>query len=226
MKILFLSQLFDTDDPRRLPQEGLPPFPDEKLLMPSVFEELGVQIVVIDAAREPLPEPEGFDGVIVGGSLGSANDREPWRVDLERWLLKWQNVPLLGICGGHQLLARALGGTVAVMPQRQVGVCPLQLPGIPAFRSAIQLHQETVVTLPEGAELWASDEFGVQALKYGPTRWTVQFHPEATAMEIRQGGQRMGVWDWSGLEEAIMDGRKLLVAWLDQVRAGRSEEGR
>ena len=226
MKILFLSQLFDRNDPRRNPLPGEPPFPDEKLLIPSVFEALGVDVVVVDAATEPLPTPEGFDGVIVGGSIGSANDREPWRIDLEAWLSRWTEVPLLGICGGHQLLARALGGKVAVMPIKQVGVYPLILTGIPGFQRTIQIHAETVVELPPGAEVWASDDFGVQALRYEKNRWSFQFHPEATSEVILDAGLRMGVSEWSGLEEAIQDGRSLLKAWLDQIREGSPASGR
>lgn len=232
MRILFISQMLAPDDPRRTAAWStttgeFAPFPDERLFIPSVFEGTGAEILVVDATTEALPDPRQFDGVVVGGSVGSANDREPWRVALENWLQTWTEVPLLGICGGHQLLARALGGEVAVMPSSQYGVFPLTLEEIPGFSGwVVQLHAETVVRYPEGAEVWASDPCGVQALRYGPNRWTFQFHPEISREVVVDAGKRLGIQEWPRLEEAISGGRALIRAWLAQLRTGVSSEGR
>ncbi|MDP2306952.1 MAG: type 1 glutamine amidotransferase [Pseudomonadota bacterium] len=210
-RILYLSQLVGPADPRRADA------PSEAHTVPPVLAALGAHALVHDVTLEPAPDPDGYDGVIVGGSFGSANDREPWRVALEGWLATHRAVPLLGICGGHQLLARALGGVVDVAPRPQYGVYPLDLPGVPGFPGVVlQLHTERVAVPPADAELWAADEAGIQALRYGAARWTVQFHPEADEALPRYVGRSRGLDDttWSDLGTAQAGGRALLTAWL------------
>jgi GMP synthase-like glutamine amidotransferase len=210
-RILYLSQLVGPADPRRSDA------PSEARTVPPVLAALGAAAVVHDVTLAPAPDPHEYDGVIVGGSFGSANDREPWRVALQGWLATHQDVPLLGICGGHQLLARALGGMVETSPGPQYGVYPLDLPGVPGFSGRVlQLHSERVVAVPAGATLWAADEMGIQALRYGPARWTVQFHPEADeALPHYVARTRdLDAGTWTELGAARHDGQRLLAAWL------------
>jgi len=210
-RLLYVSQLADAADPRR---EAAPL---EAASVTTVFASVGATLVLHDATRGPPPDPAGFDGVVVGGSFGSANHEEPWRVALREWLGAHRSVPLFGICGGHQLLARALGGTVGVAPGPQLGVYPLDLPGVPGFTGrVVQLHFERVEVAPEGAEVWATDEMGIQALRYGPTRWTVQFHPEMDDGVARYAGALSGLDDgaWDELDRAMAGGRGLLSAWV------------
>lgn len=210
-RILYVSQLADPADPRRATA------PSESDTVPPLLRSLGVEAHVHDATLSPPPDPRGYDGVIVGGSFGSANDEEPWRVVLREWLGTHPTGPLFGICGGHQLLARALGGVVEVSPGPQFGVFPLELPGVPGFTARVlQLHNERVATPPPGAEVWATDDMGIQALRYAPDRWTVQFHPEMDASLAKYAGGFSGLdeSDWGELDDAIRGGRALLVAWL------------
>lgn len=220
--ILYISQLCAADDPRRVrawqdaDPQTYPPLPNEKDFLPKVFSELGVVVHIVDATQDPLPAPHPYRGVIVGGSLGSANDREAWRVALENWLRQYPDIPLLGICGGHQLLARALGGQVGIMPEAQLGVFPLDL-DLPGFRGqVVQLHRETVQEPPLGAKVWASDAWGIQALQYGPSRWTFQFHPEITPQLLNEAAQRCGFVP-ADATDAIADGRHILAAWLQSL---------
>jgi GMP synthase (glutamine-hydrolysing) len=220
MRLLYLSQLLDPADPRRATT------PREADTMPPIFAALGATLVVHDATLAPPPPPDGFDGVVVGGSFGSANDTEPWRVALREWLDHHLDVPLFGICGGHQLLARALGAVVERAPAPQLGVFPLAL-DLPGFLGqVVQLHGERVAAPPPGAEVWASDDMGIQALRYGPTRWTTQFHPEMDAALARMAGAMSGMhdadWDVGALAAAVVGGRAMLVAWLANVRAAGS----
>lgn len=75
-------------------------------------------------------------------------------------------MPLFGVCYGHQLIAHALGGVVDYHPaEREVGCEKNQLPpwGMadellrqsPAQFPAHLTHEQTVITLPEGAVAFA-----------------------------------------------------------------------
>lgn len=215
-RVLYISELADLADPRR------PVVELERASVLTVFAELGAECHVHDAVLGLPPDPVGFDGVILGGSFGSANDEEPWRVALREWLLTVPHAPLLGICGGHQLLARAHGGVVERMEEAQMGVYPLELAEVPGFGGrVVQLHGERVSVPPEGAEVWATDEAGIQALRYGPRRWTVQFHPEMEEHVVRHAGENNQVPEeaWAGLDAALSSGRAVLRAWLATLEA-------
>src|SRR5690348_9614466 len=71
----------------------------------------------------PLPAGHAYRAMVVTGSAAMVTDREPWSVATAEYLLEAleRNVPILGVCYGHQLLADALGGRVANNPRgRQV----------------------------------------------------------------------------------------------------------
>jgi GMP synthase (glutamine-hydrolysing) len=212
--VLYLSHLLPHDHPRR------PLLPDEKETIPALFDEIGAKIHVVDATCEELPDPRAYAGVVVGGSMGSANDTEPWRLRLREWLGTWQEVPLLGLCGGHQLLAHVLGSRVMKMSRPQVGAHPLELPGIPGFEGwVLQMHSEHVVDVPPGATVWAEDSAGIQALRYaGHYRWTVQFHPELPEHVTRVAGRGLGAtdesWPLTEVRAAVAGGKALFRAWL------------
>ena len=91
-----------------------------------------------------------------------------------------QDLPVLAICFGAQLLAAALGGEARPAPRTELGwleVVPLDggsvEPG-PWF----QFHSDTF-TLPPGASLLATSDVGPQAFRSG-SALAVQFHPEVT----------------------------------------------
>jgi GMP synthase (glutamine-hydrolysing) len=125
-------------------------------------------------------------------------DREPWSVASAAWLHDvWEHgKPILGICYGHQLLADALGGRVDRNPAgREIGtVC---LDRTAAGREdpllcvlddrffAQESHSESVVELPPGATLIATNPHAPnQAFSLGHA-WGVQFHPEFDADIVR-----------------------------------------
>lgn len=220
MRFLYLSQMAEPGDPRRRgdPARDVPDLPDEREIASELFGDRA-RWAFVDATVEPLPDPAAWDAVVVGGSLGSANDREPWRVALEAWLRAWGDKPILGICGGHQLLARASGGEVATMAREQIGVHPVAWaePGWPG--EVVQMHGEAVIRPPRGARVVARDAWGIQALRYGPGQLTVQFHPElspAAAVVLRR--RNPGDPDpWSGLERALAGGRALFERWWEEA---------
>lgn len=217
MRILYCSQLMSHDHPRRSD------LPDERVVLQPLFAELGVEAHVVDATCEPLPDPRSYAGVIVGGSAGSVHDTEPWRRQLGEWMGTWQEVPLLGICGGHQLMAHVLGARVLKMSRPQVGVHPLQLPDIPGYTGwVMQMHSEHVADVPPGATVWAEDAAGIQALRFPGHRWTVQFHPELPEKIAPNVGRSLGAtaesWPPAGVRAAVADGKAIIRAWLDGLK--------
>lgn len=218
MKALFISQIAPAE--KRL-ERGIPADTDT---MPDIFAGLGVELTVVDATVEELPDPRLWDAIIVGGSLGSANDTEPWRLRLLDWLRDVPtDQPFFGICGGHQIFARANGGEVGPIGCVQAGVWPLH---VECERCVIQAHAEGVVRVPAGAEVVAADQAGVQILRYSPTRVTTQFHPEFdAALAQLVFGLMEDVRAPEATDAAVAYGKEVLRAWIAAVRSGAGVAG-
>ena len=159
-------------------------------------------LMVVDAPRgDALPTASEIAGVVVTGSHAMVTEQAPWMRKLTRWLYalvhEHRQVPVLGLCFGHQLLAQALGGEVADNPLgMEVGTVALRLTQAgrqDALLSAISghpwaqvVHRQSVLTPPPGATVLASNVHDAcQAFRYGERIWGVQFHPEFSADVMR-----------------------------------------
>src|SRR5262249_50589684 len=59
----------------------------------------------IQAGHYP-PSAGAFDAILVTGSSSSAYDPDPWIAELRAWLIRLPaELPLIGICFGHQIMA-------------------------------------------------------------------------------------------------------------------------
>jgi GMP synthase-like glutamine amidotransferase len=161
---------------------------------PELFDALlnpfGVEIVPYELERGRFPETLGeCDGWICSPSRLSTYDDVPWLADAEalhREIVA-KEVPYVGICFGHQLLAQALGSKVARTPDGwRVGVqeydvvehLPCMDPPREQF-SLLASHQDQVVDVPPGARVIASaSHCPIAGLAVGERAWTVQAHPE------------------------------------------------
>lgn len=153
------------------------------------LREQGFDVTVgsLLAGSPPVPDPREVDALVITGSAEAAyDDTVPWlareRAFLNRALAL--GTPVLGVCFGGQLLARALGGTVARAPRPDLGFTTLDplgaaTAGTPAVlpRSAWMEFHHDAFTLPPGATGHARSEVCLQAFTHGP-HLGVQFHPE------------------------------------------------
>ena len=123
-------------------------------------------------------------GVVLSGGPASVYERGAPDVDPGLFEL---GVPLLGICYGHQLMARALGGEVAATGQREYGRTELSVgePGVlladlGPVEQVWMSHGDAVTAAPEGFRVTSRTESIPIASMEDPERglFAVQFHPE------------------------------------------------
>lgn len=145
---------------------------------------------VIDAPKgDLLPQPESIEHLVISGSPVSVYERLAWSVACSEWIGRvWEReIPILGVCYGHQLLADALGGEVSRSPQgREMGAVTVQqrgtdpiFDGLGAQFDVWQTHIDEVSRLPAQAEIIAeNDHCLVQAMSIGAHCRSVQWHPE------------------------------------------------
>jgi len=176
--------------------------------------ELDADLVEFDATGGHLPDHTDFDGVVVTGSRSSVYWDEPWIPPLVDYVADAAaaDVPVLGVCYGHQVLAEALGWRVAGMDDFEIGYNAVRrrgddalFDGIGEEFTAFTTHGDEVVELPPSATLLAENDHGVHAFRDGHC-WGVQFHPEydvETAREVADGKrERLG----DARVDAVLDG--------------------
>ncbi len=145
----------------------------------------------LDVVRAPFAplahRAADVDAVVVSGSRASANDDEDWVHQSRDFLAEAValDIPVLGVCFGHQLLAKAVGGTVRQRTAAEVGFLPVSLdtdPLLTALGAEILpfvSHGDEVEPSPHLQVLGRSETCDVQAFRVpGKRAWGVQFHLE------------------------------------------------
>ncbi len=145
---------------------------------------------------EPLPDQEAaqdsYSHIIITGSAAMVTAQQRWMRETQHWLsLCIEDIPTLGVCFGHQLLADLLGGHVDYNPLgRSMGrsVCTLTAEGVkdPLFNGSEQAsfstwvsHLQSVLALPTScARLASSEKDQNHVFRYQKHVYGVQFHPE------------------------------------------------
>lgn len=157
-------------------------------------------IRIVDvAAGEPLPPAREVAGALITGSAAMVTERLPWSEATAGWIRDAMDaeLPLFGVCYGHQLMAHALGGRVDYLPGgREIGTLPIDVLAaasddplaatLPASFRAHTTHEQSVMELPKGAQVLASSARDPNHLvRYGRNAVSVQFHPEFNADVMR-----------------------------------------
>ena len=157
------------------------------------FENKDKNIVIINAQEnEKLPTLTKNDAVILTGSHSMVTHEELWSLEVEKWLPKLidEEVPLLAICYGHQLLAKSLGGVSGYHENgMEIGSVDINLEEnakndeifskLQNSFKAHTIHSQTVIKLPKNATRLAFNNHDKNhAFRVGNCAWGVQFHPE------------------------------------------------
>ncbi len=145
---------------------------------------------VYDVRHGELPSHlDAADAYIITGSRHGVNDGLSWIAALEELVrsLHARRKKVIGICFGHQLIAKALGGQVIKSPKGWgVGMSlnkitqhkPWMLPSLGDLNLIVS-HQDQVVVLPPEAEVLAMSDFcPFYMLQIRDNLFTVQGHPE------------------------------------------------
>ena len=159
-----------------------------------LFEEVDadIELKIYDVTNADYPESiNECDGYLITGSKLSVYDDVQWIRDLEAYihLLHSKKKALLGVCFGHQLIAKALGGEVRKAKEGWVlGLQDYQFhqsfPWLNEMNTMVKLihsHQDQVISLPDKAELVASNHLVPHAMYFiGNHIMSIQGHPEFT----------------------------------------------
>jgi GMP synthase (glutamine-hydrolysing) len=141
----------------------------------------------------PAEPPEAYDAVMVFGGAMNVHeiDGNPWIPEEKRALerLLDEEVPLLGVCLGSQLLASVAGARVTRAREPEIGWYTVETTpeaaddplcaGLPDRFTAFQWHSYAFET-PPGAVPLAHSPVCVQAYRLGDSAWGTQFHAEVT----------------------------------------------
>lgn len=165
---------------------------------------------------EKYPELKEIAGIIsLGGPMGANDEADhPW-IQEECDLLKactQARLPVVGVCLGGQMLARAMGGEVQKNPIPEVGWFPIQINAEGKkdriIRNAgsnpvvYQWHNDTFFPPKDAVLLAGSQHCPRQAFRIGDHAYGFQFHPEADHQLVHE-------WlSIEGVEEEIEEARK------------------
>ncbi len=197
-------------------------------ILPDLAKRHGWTVSVTEQfAGSGLPDVASIDRIIVmGGPMGTADEKDyPFLKAEKSWIRAAiaQNVPVLGICLGAQLLAEALGAEVLPARHKEIGFFPVTLTqearksryfhDFPDRFTPLHWHGQTF-TLPPGAlHIARSEACEQQAFEMGP-HIGLQFHLEMTADVItgliKHAGDELIPSPWVMNESQLKEGINLL----------------
>jgi len=175
--------------------------------------------------------PDSYDAIMVFGGAQHPDQDDAYRwipeeVDYLRRALA-DAVPMLGVCLGSQLIARAAGAWVGPARAPEIGWHPVHLTeeatsdpvlgALPRRLDAFQWHYYTY-ELPEGAVELAASPVARQAFRIGDRTWGIQFHAEITRGMLE-------LWVDEGAAE-LPKPAAVIAEETDELLAGWNAQGR
>ncbi len=164
---------------------------------PGVFDAGDARVTVWRADREPVPELDGVKAALVLGAAANVHETvaHPWLIgelDAIADLLA-RGIPMLGVCLGAQLLAKAAGGSVRRALPPEIGWYEVALEPaaasdpvmgpLPARFTSFQWHSYEAVP-PPGAVVLARSAGSLQAYRLADRpAWGIQFHAEVSSAD-------------------------------------------
>jgi GMP synthase (glutamine-hydrolysing) len=141
--------------------------------------------------------PDGMEGIGAVISLGGPmnvyeEEKYPFLKSEDVFLKKAvkKEVPVLGVCLGAQILAKACGAKVVKSPMKEVGWYQIGLTdegradplfeGVPSVLDVFQWHEDMFEIPPGGVWLASSRQCHHQAFRFGRNAYGLQFHIEVT----------------------------------------------
>ncbi len=180
-------------------------FSGDRRCIPLHFREVTLEVIETLTPEFIVLSPQGTPWCRYTGETGIALQNFLWLLPT---IAEDLNIPILGICGGHQALALAFGGkvgpiragTLDCMPynkERQTGVIELTqtnpdpiFVGLESKLNMVESHFDEVKTLPPGFVLLASDKLSpYQIIRHrSKPVYGIQGHPEQFLSSRPDGG--------------------------------------
>lgn len=207
-----------------------PPGPVAERFAHRGFEVVEQVVVAPENFHRPnqpfdFPDPAAFDAIVPMGAPWGAWDDDTigsWLLPELDWLRSADaaGVPVLGICFGGQLLARAHGGSVARAPRPEIGWTSIwsQEPDLVGPGPWFQFHYDRW-QVPPGAREIARNSLASQAFVLR-RNLAVQFHPELTAAALR------GWLDLGGRSKVEEDGQDPDILFQHTLAEGEAAAAR
>lgn len=200
----------------------------------EVARERGHELVEWNVRRGLPPGADEYDAYFVfGGAMHvDQDDEHPWLRSEDAFLrgLLARGAPVLGVCLGGQLIAKAAGAPVGPVAQPEIGWFEVGLTAagredpvlgaLPERFRAFQWHSYAF-ELPPGAAALAENDVCLQAYRLGERGWGVQFHPEVTQeivavwVDAADGKPERPEIDYAPMPAWVRLGRTLAAQFLE-----------
>lgn len=184
------------------------------------LRDRGAELVFVHThlGEDPPRDADGFDALVsMGGPMNVYDeDKHPWLAQENQLLARaaHDGLPIIGVCLGAQLLAKALGAKVVRSPGEEIGWYEAKLTpaaaadplwaGVEPLVPVVQWHGD-MFQVPQGGELLAAGELCPNQAFGWKNAYGLQFHVEVTPAileawfpEAERQKDILGRWDTLG----------------------------